>query len=809
MHRHASMNRIFRLVWSHVQQSWVAVAETSRGCGKRASRKLLCSAALLAAAPLAYAGPGGGQVTNGTGTINQSGSTTTINQSSQNLSLQWDSFNTNAAETVNFVQPSRSAIAVNRITDTSATQFFGKLNANGQVWLINPNGVLFGASAQVNVGGLVASTLNIDDQARSSAARRFNGTGSGSIVNQGSISTPDGGYVAFIGKHVSNQGSISTPAGHVALGAGSDVTLSFAGERLLNLQVNQGTLDNLAENGGLIRASGGAVVLSAGARDAVLASVVNNTGVIEARSVRELNGTIVLDGGQNSTVSNSGTLDASGKNAGETGGTVKVLGQQASLAATGKIDVAGDAGGGTALVGGNFLGSGPERNAQNTTVAAGASVLADAISAGQGGRVAVWSDGTTQFDGGISARGGAAGGDGGKVETSGKVLKVGADARVNTLAPQGKVGEWLLDPQDLTIGGFNPNDGDITGQQVTQALTTNDVTIKTGPSVSCTGMNVCSPGQSGNGDIILATGALIGFTSSQEGNYVWGGSTTLTLSAYRNIELRGTANLDASGGTGNMILRADNTGTGVGTVIMGGSSGTYGNGVGFVRIYYNPSSYGTPTNFAALMDDSNSYNLIQNANLSTYMLVNVVATVANKTYDGSTAATLSGVPTSLKTLPSGVTISATSPIASFTDKNAGVNKATTVAGVSLTGANAGLYAINGLDARTATISQASLVVTGVSANSKTYNASAAALLSGSASVNALGSDVVSVFGTGTGVFANKNVGTSKPVTVSGYTLAGTDAANYVIVQPTGLSANITQAALAVTGISASGKIYDA
>jgi filamentous hemagglutinin family protein len=807
MHRHASLNRIFRLVWSHLHQAWVVVSETSRGRGKRASRKLLLTAAALAAAPLAQAGPTGGQVTNGTGAITQSGATTTINQSSQNLSLQWNSFNTNASETVNFVQPSSSALAVNRIVDTSATQFFGKLNANGQVWLINPNGVLFGAGSQVNVGGLVASTLDTSDQA--GGTLRFSGTGAGSIVNQGAITTPDGGYVAFLGNRVSNQGNITAPAGRVALGAGSDVTLSFAGNRLLNLQVNQTTLDNLAENGGLIRADGGAVVLSAGAKDAVLASAVNNTGVIEARSVREVNGAIVLDGGQSSLVSNSGTLDASGRTAGATGGAVKVLGQDVNLAATGKIDVAGDAGGGTALVGGNFLGSGPERNAQNTTVAAGATILANAIATGNGGNVAVWSDQATQFAGSISARGGAAGGNGGQVETSGKHLTVAATGAVDTLAPRGATGDWLLDPQDITIGGYNDGESDISGKQITTALETSNVTIKTGPSVTCAGPITCAPGTAGNGDIVIVEGGFIGGTYTDDGDLHWGGNTTLTLSAYRNVDMRSLAVIDAGGGpSGSLVMRADNTGTGVGTVLIDRDAAIFGSPGGTVQIYYNPSSYATPTDYAGLTSTDGVYTVFNNANLSTYMLVNVTAPVASKTYDGTLTATLNGAPTPRAALPSGVTIDTTGAVVSFVDKNAGINKPTLITGVTLGGVNASQFALNALDSNVATISQANLAVTGVTANSRTYNASLGATLSGTATVTPIGADVVNVAGSGVGAFADKNVGVGKPVTVSGYTLAGLDAANYSIVQPTGLFASINQASLAVTGVSAATKTYD-
>ena len=799
MHRHASLNRMYRLVWSHVRQAWVAVAETARGHGKCARRRLLLAAAALAATSLAQAGPTGGQVTAGKGSIDQSGTTTTINQSSQNLSLQWISFNTGAAETVNFVQPSNSAIAVNRILDSSATQFFGKLNANGQVYVINPNGVLFGAGSQVNVGGLVASTLDIDDGAVGAATRRFSGTGSGSIVNQGSITTADGGYVAFIGQRVNNQGRIAAPGGSVALGGGSDVTLSFAGNRLVNLQVERGTLDNLAENGGLISADGGAVILSAGAKDAVLASVVNNTGVIQARSVREVDGTIVLDGGQHSSVHNSGTLDASGRKPGETGGIVKVLGEQVTLAAGSTIDVAGDLGGGSVLVGGNFLGAGPERNAQNTTVAAGAVVKADALGTGDGGRVAVWSDGSTRFDGHISARGGASGGDGGSVETSGRQLKIGAGASVATLAPHGTAGDWLLDPQDFIIGGWAPGDSDIDGALITAALQSSNVTIKTGPAVTCTSV-ACSGGNPGNGDIILADGALVGGSD-------WTSGTTLTLSAYRNIDVRGTANIDAGSGTGNIVLRADNGGTGAGTVILGNQSNVFGNASGTVKIYYNPTSYAAPTDYAGLTDMYGDPT-IRYANLSSYMLVNLGAAIANKTYDGTTAATIAAIWAN-GALPSGIVIDTSGASASFANKNAGVNKPVTIGGIVMGGASAGLYALNGLDGKSATINKANLALSGVSANNKTYDGTAAATLSGSAGVSALGGDVVSVTGSGAGsVFANKNAGSGKAVTVNGYSLAGLDAGNYNLVMPAGLTANIGKASLAVLGVSATSKTYD-
>uniref|UniRef100_UPI0006C7CB34 YDG domain-containing protein n=1 Tax=Neptunomonas antarctica TaxID=619304 RepID=UPI0006C7CB34 len=316
---HGSLNHLYRLVWSKTQGAWIAVAETTRGQGKGSSRKLLVAVVGLSSA-LAQASPEGGLVVSGTGSIAQSGATTTITQTTRNLSLNWDSFNIAARETVTFNQPSAAAIAVNRIMDSNGTQILGNLNANGQVYLINPNGILFGQNAQVNVGALVASTLDLDDASLNSDSRSFSGAGTGSVINQGTINAADGGYVALLGNSISNQGTITAPGGSVALGAGSAVTLTFADNSLVQMQVDESLLDNLADNGGLIQANGGRVLLSAGARDSLLASVVNNTGVIEARSVENHDGVIVLLGGMAAgTTKVAGTLDASAPDGGDGG----------------------------------------------------------------------------------------------------------------------------------------------------------------------------------------------------------------------------------------------------------------------------------------------------------------------------------------------------------------------------------------------------------------------------------------------------------------------------------------------------------
>jgi len=302
-------------------------------------------AASIGAANLAYAGGGplGGQITAGIGQIQQGATTTTIRQSSQTLSLNWQSFDLAANQTVNFLQPGRDAVAINRIFSSTPSDIFGRLNANGQVWLINPNGVLFGASAQVNVGGLVASALDVDDGTLDAGQHRFAGAGNGRIVNRGTLAA-DGGYVALLGNQVSNQGVIRAQWGTVALAGGSAVTLTFAGSQLVHVQVDRSTLDNLAENRQLIVADGGRVIMTAGARDALLASVVNNSGVVQAQSVQNHAGTITLLGGMAAgQVDVGGTLDASAPHDGD-GGAIETSAAHFSLARDARITAAAPAG---------------------------------------------------------------------------------------------------------------------------------------------------------------------------------------------------------------------------------------------------------------------------------------------------------------------------------------------------------------------------------------------------------------------------------------------------------------------------------
>ena len=373
------MNHIYRLVWDQARRTWLVVSELARGRGKAggtsASRHtrpvwwvalpLSLPMLALAAAPdgvtdaarlaaaivparpaLAPTGiasaassthPTGGQVTAGSGRIDYGDHLTTIQQNSQNLSLNWLSFNIGTQDTVNFLQPNAQSIAVNRIADPNGSVILGHLNANGQVFLVNPNGVLFGQGAQVNAGGLVASTLDVSDSQLGQGTLHFTGASAGSVTNLGTITAAPGGYVALLGHAVSNQGAIHAPAGSVALAGGSAITLSFDGNHLLDMQIDASTLNALAENKQLIVADGGQVLMSAGAKDALLASVVNNSGTIQARTVENRAGKIVLLGGMEAgTTQVDGTLDASAPNGGD-GGFVETSAAHVQVADGAKI----------------------------------------------------------------------------------------------------------------------------------------------------------------------------------------------------------------------------------------------------------------------------------------------------------------------------------------------------------------------------------------------------------------------------------------------------------------------------------------
>ena len=333
------MNHTYRLVWNPTQQALVAVSERATGRGKSSSGSALVGALLgsmlLAGASAAMAAnavpnpppntlPTGAQVTAGAATVNTAANTLTVNQASQRAAINWQSFSLGANGTVNFVQPNAVAVTLNRVVGNEQSVIAGALNGNGQVFLLNSNSVLFTGSAQVNVGGIVASTLNMSDAdlmaGRSTFASTNGGSSADSVINFGTISAADGGYVPLLGNQVSNQGVLTSRLGTAALAAGDRVSLNFNGNSMVGVTIDQGTLNALVENKQAIHADGGLVTLTAKGLDTVLKSLVNNTGEIRAQTIAHNEGKIYLLGDMtNGTVNVGGTLDASAPNGGNGG----------------------------------------------------------------------------------------------------------------------------------------------------------------------------------------------------------------------------------------------------------------------------------------------------------------------------------------------------------------------------------------------------------------------------------------------------------------------------------------------------------
>lgn len=330
------MNKIYRLVWNSKFLCWQAVSEIAKGgiiadqtsteTESKVSLSLTARAVAIfivniLSASIVLAGPTGGVVSSGTATISASGTTTTINQSTAKAAIDWSSFSTSSNEIVNFVQPNSSSITLNRVTGTSASTLNGQLNANGQVFIINPNGVLFGSTSQVNTAGLVASTLNQSNTDFNNNLFNFSNTSNNKVVeNRGKITVPTGGTVALIAPTVKHTGTIKAPQGNVLLAAGSDITLNLNNGSLLGYTINQGKAQALINSGGMIQADGGKVVLTAKGVDELSNAVVNSIGVIQAQTVNNVRGVIELSSDLTSGILNvSGTIDASAPNGGNAG----------------------------------------------------------------------------------------------------------------------------------------------------------------------------------------------------------------------------------------------------------------------------------------------------------------------------------------------------------------------------------------------------------------------------------------------------------------------------------------------------------
>lgn len=386
-----------------------------------------------------------------------------INQSTNSALINWQTFNIGSSEHVHFNQPGVNSLTINRINPANgASGIYGTLTATGQIFLLNPAGVIFGNGATVDVAGILASTSDINLDAYYQGRYEFvpNYDYNGTIINNGNISIKDSGYAAFVAPTVINNGVISANLGHVQLSSGDAFTVDLYGDQLINFKLPADKAAQLnrkykVENNGQIYADGGRILMTSADVDDVVSSVINMNGLAQANSVQEKNGQIIFSAGKN------GKLNfASNSKVKASKGSVHARAKEITLAKNSEINVSSDTdigNGGVVTIGGNYQGlrfSESDYNAISLTFEDGATIKADANKEGHGGGVILWSDGITAVGGTITALGGTESGNGGFIETSGKYqLNLLPTVSVNAGSQNllGQNGEWLLDPTDLYI----------------------------------------------------------------------------------------------------------------------------------------------------------------------------------------------------------------------------------------------------------------------------------------------------------------------------------------------------------------------
>lgn len=372
-------------------------------------------------------------------------------------------FNIDADEWTHIDQKSSDSVFLGRDVSGDPSVILGRLSADGKVFLVNPNGVFFGHSAKVDVNSLVATTADVDNDKFMAGRINFKHKGDQDAIvyNGGEISAGEGGLVALVAPQVINDGVIVAKMGQVTLAGTETFTVDLYGDGLVEFAVDEDSRSGvrLAANSGTIKADGGHVAMTVNDASDVVSGVISMEGVVEANTVVEKEGEILLLGGSDTTTYVDGTLNAKGEDAGEKGGTVEIRGDVVALDDNTRIDASGQAGGGTVHAGGKFQGKGHDgkderTRATATAMAQGAEIKADATKKGDGGEVVLWSDDTTLFAGDISAKGGAEGGNGGLVEVSGK-KKIVPTGGIDTTAPKGKKGQVLFDPTNIAIVDFD------------------------------------------------------------------------------------------------------------------------------------------------------------------------------------------------------------------------------------------------------------------------------------------------------------------------------------------------------------------
>ncbi len=712
--------------------------------------------------------PVGGKVVGGSATINQSNSQTlNINQLTGKAIINWKGFNINVNELVKFNQPGVNSVVLNRVTGVNPSSILGRLIANGRVFIVNPNGVFFGPNSIVDVAGLLATTLNIKDSDFLADKYEFTrdlSKGASYVINQGQIKVSDNGFVFLVSAGVANQGLVIANLGKVVMGSGEKLTVDFMGDGLITfalegkvasqiIGLDGARLDSAVANAGAIKADGGQVFLSARASSEVFSSVVNNSGVIEARSLVNRGGIIRLEGSDPVTntgaigwqtnlgkvqntdgrVLNTGTLDISAREAGAAQGEVTLSGQMVGV--SGSIIARGAEGaqGGRALI----------TSSEKTVLTQDSVIDTSGLGNSSAGNIVVWSDKDTVFRGSIIAKGGEIGGDGGHIEVSGHE-NLHFTGQVNALAPLGTTGSLLLDPLNITVatGGAATllqvdqfSDTPATNQTIAPATingaaanvtlqANNDITVSNAIAMTNAGVgiamqagrdiNVNASVSTNNGNISLtandSTAIGANRANATTGDIAFGaganlsagtGNITLTIdpsttNPFNPGSITVVRNLTTT--TGNVSINSPNNVTFSGAVNAGSGTVTIeanADGAGAQGFTMNAGSSITTTNATA-----NAVQINVNAGgggTGTAALRDITTgsggtlTVATNTGGNSTGGDITQTAGTLLNVGSGAINLSTAPIASANIGSSGANILTTASNITASTGTSGVY----------------------------------------------------------------------------------------------------------------------
>ena len=442
----------------------------------------LTAAAGVTSATWAQDLPTGGDVVNGSASISSDATSVTIDQTSDRVVIDWQDFDIANGNRVDFNQPGAHAWALNRDLSGAASHIDGALSANGNVVLQNRHGVHFGATAQIEVNSIIATTHNIDNADFMAGDLTFDipGESDATVTNAGSITVHDGGLAALVAPAVSNSGVVMAREGTVVLAAGETSTYDFYGDGLINIAVTAPTtevpvgpdgqpVDALVGNPGAVYADGGTVVMTASQLETVVVNAINLDGFVQANAIASAGGQVALVS-DTGTIAVSSTVTADGTSADQSGGTVQIAGAAVEIASTAVVSASGPAAGGAVLIGADDTSAAADRalgvssgqgdgllisldrtlaelgyapDTETVTVEAGADIAADGGSS-DGGYVDVWANNALLVSGTVTADSTAAAG-GNVTMTAGTVALTGAVVSASGATQGGEV---------LVGGGF-------------------------------------------------------------------------------------------------------------------------------------------------------------------------------------------------------------------------------------------------------------------------------------------------------------------------------------------------------------------